>query len=80
MQDILELGHTPLPSYKRRPAPCVHHFCGNRLMSNERGKEFLDVTDPTQGLFMYIKHWELERHETPPGQRRAPDGNDPSTW
>ena len=80
VQDILELGHTPLPSYKRRPAPCVHHFCGNRLMSNERGKEYLDVTDPTQGLFMYIKHWELERHEAPPGQRRAPDGNDPSTW
>jgi lipopolysaccharide biosynthesis glycosyltransferase len=75
-----DVDRKPLKSYKRRPAPCIHHFCGNRLMSNDRDKEWLDVKDPHQGLFMYIKHWKLEKHEPPPGMRPPIDGNDPSTW
>jgi hypothetical protein len=68
-EDLRAVGRQPLPGYQRRPAPCVHHFCGNRIMSNERDKEYLDVTDPTQATFMYVKHWELEKHERPPGMR-----------
>ena len=68
---LQELGRTPAEGYTRRPAPCIHHFCGNRIMSNDLGKEYLPVTDPTQATFMYIKHWELERREKPPGMREV---------
>ena len=32
-------------------------------MSNDAGKEFLDVRDPIQASFMWVKHWPLERPE-----------------
>ena len=68
-EDVRALRRTPVQGYDRRPAPCIHHYYGNRLMSNERGKEFPDVRDPTQATFMYIKNWQLGKHVKPPGMR-----------
>jgi hypothetical protein len=59
----LYAGLAPLDTYTRRPPPCIIHYCGNRLMSNDAGKEFLDVRDPIQASFMWVKHWPLERPE-----------------
>lgn len=56
-------GLAPKPGAFNRPAPCIVHYCGNRLMSVDAGKEFLDVRDPIQASFMWIKHWPLERPE-----------------
>ena len=63
MEDIRDAGLVPLSTYSRRPAPCIIHYCGNRLMSNDAGKEFLPVTDFVQASFMWVKHWPLERPE-----------------
>ena len=78
LEDLAAVEHVPVAGYEGPPRPCVIHYCGNRLMSNTAGQEFLPVTDAVQASFMFIKHWALERKDQPPGMRPEIDGNDPS--
>lgn len=59
-------GHTTVRASFARPPPCVVHYCGNRLHSND-GSDMLDVRDPTQATWVYFRHWQLEKPEEPPG-------------
>lgn len=79
LEDLRAVEHVPVDGYVGPPRPCIIHYCGNRLMSNTPGQEYLPVTDPIQGSFMFIKHFPLEKREPPPGMRPPPDGNDPQT-
>ena len=66
LEDLADVQHTPFAAYAAAggpPRPCVIHYCGNRLMSNDAGKEFLDVRDPIQASFMWVMHWPLVRPE-----------------
>jgi hypothetical protein len=70
LEDLADVQHTPVPAYHGPPRPCVIHYCGNRIMTNEKGQEFLPVTDAVQASFMYVKYWQLERRDAPPGMRQ----------
>jgi hypothetical protein len=69
LEDLQEVEHIPIQGYKGPARPCVIHFCGNRIMTNTKGEEYLPVTDAVQASFMYIKYWQIERRENPPGMR-----------
>lgn len=69
LEDLAEVEHIPIAGYPGPSRPCVIHFCGNRIMPNSKGAEYLHVTDSVQASFMYIKYWQLERRDKPPGMR-----------
>ena len=69
LEDLQDVEHIPIQGYKGPSRPCVIHFCGNRIMTNTKGEEYLPVTDAVQASFMYIKYWQIERRENPPGMR-----------